>query len=307
MANEIDAERMADKISLAAAKTDEALNNTYKKISILLTVFENIVSSIDDFQVKAGSLNVTLTESTVTSNQMAHYIESLAGSADQAAESVDDINSKMASSDIKEYTDSLIKANNQLKNVAKSEKKVSEAVKERSISESNAAEISDAAFDAFGEIISTTELGSSQILSLTNGVKDLIHSLIEGASADSVIGAGISVITSLITIGIEAIKKAEEERKKAFEEGVKNLDKYSKEYNELNRSLNILSSAEDNTKDLAEARNNLVSTFGSMIIGYTDEGEATASLPWLYRYSTCRKVFYKNANFLWFGGGTLWL
>lgn len=46
MANEIDAEHIADKISLAAAKTDEALNNTY-----LLTVFENILNSVDDFQV----------------------------------------------------------------------------------------------------------------------------------------------------------------------------------------------------------------------------------------------------------------
>ncbi|MDE6580691.1 MAG: hypothetical protein K2K41_09180, partial [Ruminiclostridium sp.] len=163
MANEIDAERMADKISLAAAKTDEALNNTYKKISILLTVFENIVSSIDDFQVKAGSLNVTLTESTVTSNQMAHYIESLADSADQAAESVDDINSKMASGYVKEYANSLSKTENQLKIVAKLEKNATEAAKERAKSESEAVKVSDADFESLGKIISTAASGSTQI------------------------------------------------------------------------------------------------------------------------------------------------
>lgn len=37
MANEIDTEGIADKISLAAVKTDKALNNTYKQINVLLS------------------------------------------------------------------------------------------------------------------------------------------------------------------------------------------------------------------------------------------------------------------------------
>ncbi|MDE6724180.1 MAG: hypothetical protein K2J79_01105, partial [Ruminiclostridium sp.] len=274
MANEIDAKCIADKISLAAAKTDEALNNTYKKISILLTIFENIVSSVDDFQVEVGSLNVTLTESTVTSNQMAHYIESLAESADQASESVGDINSKMASSYVKEYASSLSKTENKLKIVAKLERDAAEADKEHAKSKNDVVKMTDAAVDAFEKIISTTGAGSTQISSFTKGVKDLIHSLVEGSSVGSVVGAGISIITTLIVSGIEAVKNAEEKRKKAFEESVKSLEKYSTDIQVLEHYISTVNNTESTTDQLVNARGRLLNTFDDLTIGYTNEGEA---------------------------------
>ena len=203
MANEIDAERIANKISLAAAKTDEALNSTYKQISILLTVFENIVSSIDDFQVKAGSLNVTLTETTVTSNQMAQHIGSLADSVDQAAESVGDINNKMALNDIKEYTESLSKVDDQLKKVAKSEKSASEATKEHVKSKNDVVKMTDAAVDALGNIISMAGAGSTQISSLVTSTGSYIFGAANGSGSIYAIIYSSSVTNGVPSISIE--------------------------------------------------------------------------------------------------------
>lgn len=274
MANEIDTEGIADKISLAAVKTDKALNNTYKQINVLLTAFENIVSSVDDFQSRVSSLNVTLTESVSTSNQTAQYISSMADSADRAAESVSDINKEMASSDVKEYTDSLSKVDNQLKSVVKSERSASEATKERAKCESDAAKVTDAAVDAFGEIISMSGVSSTHISSLTKGIKDLIHSVIEGASAGSVVGTGLSLAMTLITTGIEAAKKAEEERKRIFEESVSSLKEYTTEIQVLEHYLNTAKNTESTTEQLVNAKERLISKLDNVTVGYTNEGEA---------------------------------
>lgn len=274
MANEIDAERIADKISLAVAKTDKAFNNTYNQINVLLTVFENIVSSVDDFQGKVSNLNITLMESVSTSNQTAQYISSMAESADQAAESVSNINNEMASNDVKEYTDSLSNIDNKLKDVAKSEKAASEATKEHAKSENGVVKMTDAAVDAFGEIISMSGVSSTHISSLTKGIKDLIHSVMEGASAGSVVGAGLSLAMTLITTVIEAAKKAEEERKKIFDESVSSLKEYTTEIRVLEHYLNTVKNAESTTEQLVNAKEKLISKLDNVTVGYTNEGEA---------------------------------
>lgn len=274
MANEIDTERIAEKVSLAATKTDKALNNTYKQISVLLTVFENIISSVGNFQNGISGLNVTLTESVKVSNQTAQYISGIANSADQAADSVNEVNSRMTSSDVKEYTISLSNVDNQLKNVAKSEKSASETIKERAKSENDAIKMTDAAVDAFGEIISISGVSSTHISSLTKGIKDLMHSVMEGASAGSVVGAGISLAMALITTGIEAVKKAEEKRKKVFEESVSSLKKYTTEIQALEHYLNTVKNTESTTEQLVNAKEKLISKLDNVTVGYTLEGEA---------------------------------
>ena len=88
------------------------------------------------------------------------------------------------------------------------------------------------------------------------------------------ISGGVMIAVTLLSLGINALKEAEEKRKQAFEEGVNNLRKYSEEVTVLERNLSVLEDQTSTTENLKAARSDLASTFPSLVVGWTDEGDA---------------------------------
>ncbi len=113
---------------------------------------------------------------------------------------------------------------------------------------------------------------------LATEVMFLKRTMTAGASSfaafASVLGVGVMAAVTLVSAGIKALKKKEEERQKAFEDGVRNLQQYSRELQTLKQNYAILQDQKSTTIQLTDARNNLASTFSELIVGYTNEGEA---------------------------------
>ena len=94
------------------------------------------------------------------------------------------------------------------------------------------------------------------------------------AAFATVLSFGLMAAVTIISMGISKLQEAEQKRQQAFDEGVENLKKYSEEITNLQKNLSVLKDNTSTTEQLTTARNNLTSTFDSLIVGYTDEGVA---------------------------------
>lgn len=98
-----------------------------------------------------------------------------------------------------------------------------------------------------------------------------------GASTGAVIGAavsgGVTLAISAISILVQFIQKAEEERKQAYEQALADMEEYDQQVREIQQSLGVLNDASANTNDMLNAREQVAELFPDMVLGYTEEGE----------------------------------
>ena len=104
--------------------------------------------------------------------------------------------------------------------------------------------------------------------------KNIQAATTKSAMMASVFSFGVMAAITLVSTGISKLQEIEEKRQETFENGVKNLQEYSEQLNTLKQNIEILNDNTSTTEQLTQARNKLTSTFDSLIVGYTKEGEA---------------------------------
>lgn len=97
-----------------------------------------------------------------------------------------------------------------------------------------------------------------------------------GASTGVVIGAavsgGVTLAISAVSMLIQSIQKAEEERKQAYEQALTDMEEYDQQVREIQQSLGVLNDASASTNDMLNAREQIAELFPDMVLGYTEEG-----------------------------------
>lgn len=148
--------------------------------------------------------------------------------------------------------------------------------------EASAAKTANIAFDTGATALravtsaaggTVAQLGSlgSELIQLR---KNIQAATTKSAMMASVFSFGVMAAITLVSTGISKLQEIEEKRQETFENGVKNLQEYSEQLNTLKQNIEILNDNTSTTEQLTQARNKLTSTFDTLIVGYTSEGEA---------------------------------